>query len=56
MWTNSGSPPWELVSYVLRRDVYHCLPAELDEADWADIQADLAVRAAIAEVEKADNR
>lgn len=52
LWTNAGDCPWELTSYLLRRDVYHCLPSELDEEDWTGVQADIAIRNAIAKVSK----
>lgn len=51
LWLQQGDPPWELTSYVLRRDIYHCLPEDLDEAEWRGISADIAVRNAIARVE-----
>ena len=51
LWTPSGEPPWELISYVLRRDVYHCLPSELDGEDWLGVSSDIAIRNAISKVE-----
>lgn len=52
LWLQSGDPPWELTSYVLRRDIYHCTAEELDEADWIGISTDIAVRNALARVNK----
>lgn len=45
-----GDPPWELTSYVMRRDVYHCTAEELEEADFKGISDDMAIRGAIAKV------
>jgi len=52
LWLQQGEAPWELTSYVLRRDVYHCLPEELDQAEWSGIAADIAVRNALARISK----
>ena len=41
--------PWEYTEMRLCRDVYHCLPSELDEEDWPRIRAHLAVLQAEAE-------
>jgi len=52
LWVQHGIPPWELTSYVLRRDIYHCLPSELDKEPWTNVQADIAMMNAITKVTK----
>lgn len=37
------SLPQEYIELRLCRDVYHCLPSELDEEDWAVIRVHLAL-------------
>jgi hypothetical protein len=39
LFHGAGAPPPELVDLFLCRDVYHCLPGELDDQDWRRIQA-----------------
>lgn len=56
LWTGIGDPPWELTSYIMRRDIYHCTAAELDETDWQDLADDLAVRGAIHKVTRANRK
>jgi len=49
MWLKS-SLPWEVIEYRLCRYVYHCLPSQLREQDWDDIQRHLAVMSVEEEV------
>jgi len=52
IWLGAGDSPWELTSYILRRDIYHCLPSELDEEDWIGVSNDIAIRNAIAKARR----
>lgn len=36
-----GDPPDEYQDMVLCRDIYHCLPSELDGQDWDRIETHL---------------
>ena len=35
--------PFEYIKMLLCRDVYHCLPSELDNEAWCDIELHLAL-------------
>lgn len=36
------SLPWEYIEFRLCRDVFHCLPSELDDEPWENIRRTLA--------------
>lgn len=38
-----GDLPWEYIEMQLCRDVYRCLPSELDQEDWGRIRVHLAM-------------
>jgi hypothetical protein len=38
-----GDLPWEYVEMRLCRDVYHCLPSELDREDWGRVRMHMAM-------------
>lgn len=43
MWVaDYDSLPWEYIAYRLCRDVFHCLPSELDDEPWENIVRALA--------------
>jgi len=44
--------PWEYVELLLCRDVYHCLPSQLQDEDWVDIQNTITMINTEAEVRK----
>ncbi len=44
--------PWEYTELLLCRDVYHCLPSELDQEDWGRIQLHMAMMQAEVEAKK----
>ena len=46
-----GNLPWEYTEMRLCRDVYHCLPSELDEESWERIATHLAIMDAEAEAQ-----
>ncbi len=52
MWLGTGDPPWELTSYILRRDIYHCLPSELEAEEWRGVAMDIAIMNALARAKK----
>lgn len=47
-----GDLPWEYTEMRLCRDVYHCLPSELDQEDWGRVRIHIAMMNAEAEVRK----
>ena len=53
LWTGGGQPPPEYADLVLCRDVYHCLPSQLDEEDAETISLHLAMMDAEAYVRDA---
>jgi len=38
-----GEEPWEVTETLLCTEVYHCLPSELNEEAWPDIQRQMMV-------------
>lgn len=43
LWLRVGSQPPEYTELLLCRDVYRCLPSELDGEDYARIQRHIAM-------------
>ena len=41
LWTHSGQPPGEYLTFRLCRDVYHCRPSELEQEDLKTVLAHL---------------
>jgi len=52
LFTKSGEPPWEFISLKLCREIYHCLPSQLGEEDWAEIEYHLYLLGVEAEVQQ----
>jgi hypothetical protein len=48
LWLRVGPAPFELVTYTLCSEVYHCRPSELKEELLSDVLAHLTVRSEIA--------
>lgn len=47
LWTaNMDDLPWEFTEMRLCRDVYKCLPSQLDDESWDRIQKHLAMMVA----------
>lgn len=46
LWTGGGDAPDEYIDYVLIRELYHCLPSDLDREDARTIELHRAFMAA----------
>lgn len=55
-WTGSGDAPWDYIELQLCRDVYHCLPSELDAEEWDRISRHLDMMDVEAKTEHKLNR
>lgn len=52
LFLGTGDLPWEYLELKLCRDVYHCLPSELDQEEWLRIKSHIAVMEGEAKVRK----
>jgi hypothetical protein len=52
LWTGGSEIPEEYTDLILCRDVYHCLPSELDKEDWQTIANHIAMIEAESKVHK----
>ena len=56
MFTGAEPPPWEYVSLVLRRDVYHCTPSVFNQESWEDVAMDIHLLGIEAKVNEHKNK